>query len=166
MYDENICSLFCTRLKIIVYFAVCFELVVTDDVCWTSSLELWLWPTCRKIKITFKLLSNSVNVTNWYDISSYSYSHLTKGKKCHQKSDIQFYNSLTKIIKVNHSVHLHCIFFNKNWIKLKLSSQLSASHIHFKHFTLYPVVCFNCLRLQLFFHFFSWQPCIYLNLYP
>lgn len=23
---------FCTRLKIIVYFAVCFELVVTDDV--------------------------------------------------------------------------------------------------------------------------------------
>ena len=32
MYDENICSLFCTWLKIIVYFAVCFELVVTDDV--------------------------------------------------------------------------------------------------------------------------------------
>ena len=49
---------------------------------------------------------------------------------------LQFYTSLTKIIKVNHSVHLHCIFFNKNWIKLKLSSQLSASHIHFKLFTL------------------------------
>ena len=62
-------------------------IVLKVYLCWTSSLELWLWPTCRKIKITFKLLSNSVNVTNWYDTSSYSYGHLTKGKTCHQKSD-------------------------------------------------------------------------------
>ena len=82
------------------------------------------------------------------------------------KKNCPLNTTVTKIIKVNHSIHLHCSFFNNMELNLILNSQLSTDWYSFQTFHTLQGGLFQLLETVVIFDFFSWQPCIYLSLYP